>query len=233
MSAAAQNAGNARKASLSAVVGNTARKLSGDNLPGRPGAGAKRERTPLSVVAGAPARRTVPFAVFCLLALVAALATVLVLNISVSSSQYELVKLKNDQSSLNKTNQDLTQQLQNAQAPQNLTNKARELGMVSAASTGQINVDTGTVAGNPSPAAAADKPLPIIAAPALPGTAGNPANPGSAGNPGAAANSGAPAGQPAGVPSGQPAGTTPPTAAAAPPVDLYGGSIPSPLQKAP
>lgn len=229
MSAAAQNAGNPRKPSWGAVVGNTARKLSAENLPGRPGTAGTRDRTPLAVVAGAPARRRVPFAVFCFAALVVALATVLVLNISVSSGQYELVKLKSDQSALNKANQDLTQQVQNAQAPQNLTIKARELGMVSATSTGQINVEAGTVAGNPTPAAKTDKPLPIIAAPAVPGfvkpVEAKPAD--------AAPNAAAPAGGPA---AGSPAAQAPankPEVPAAPPVELYGGSIPSPLQKNP
>lgn len=238
MSAAAQSSGHGRKASLSAVVGNTARKLSAENLPGGPGTAAKRERTPLAVVAGAPARRKVPFAVFCFAALVAALATVLMLNISVSSGQYELVKLKSDQSALNKVNQDLTQQLQNAQAPQNLANKARELGMVSSTLIGQVNVETGTVAGNPTPAVKQDKPLPVIAAPAIPGlsqAAGTPADslPADSKPADGASTNGNPAtgnanGQTA--PANQP---VPPAEPVAPPVDLRGGTIPSPLQKTP
>lgn len=228
---AAQNAGNSRKASFDAVVGNTARRLNAANQPGRPGSTSKRGRTPLAVVADAPARRKVPFAVFCFLALVAALATVLVLNISVSSGQYELVKLKNDQSTLSKANQDLTQQLQDAQAPQNLAAKAQELGMVAAPLIGQINVDAGTVAGNPTPAAKQDKPLPIIAAPAVPGI-GQTANPATkpADPPPATTPT---SGQPNAAASGQPASEVKPPAPTPPPADLHGGSIPSPEQKTP
>lgn len=156
-----------------AIVGNTARALSSFGPSGRPspdGEQPRRTRTPLSLVVSAPSKRRAPFAIFCFLTLVAALMVVLVLNISVSSGQYQLVQLRDRQAELLKSNQDLAQQVQNAQAPQNLVSKATDLGMVPASSMGQIDLDTMTVSGNPKPATDADKPLAVIAPPAVNGT---------------------------------------------------------------
>lgn len=219
MSTAAQNAGKARAGSFGPVIGNTARKLNPQRTPGQPSAAPKRVRTPLSVVPKAIARRRSPFAVFCFLALVGALATVLVLNISVSSSQYELVQLKTEQSNLNKVNQDLTQKVQNFQAPQNLVSKAQELGMINSTSTGQINVEAGTVAGNPKPATKPDATSPVLAAPALPGST-KPADAAA----GTSTSGTATTGQQT---------VAPPVVPAVPPVDLRGGTVPPPEQKAP
>ncbi len=98
------------------------------NAAGRRPAG--KSRTPLSVVRSAPRKRRAPFVVMCFAMLALALMAVLVLNISVSSAQYQLVELRAKQSTLTKQNQDLTQQVQNFDAPQNLAAKATELGMV-------------------------------------------------------------------------------------------------------
>jgi cell division protein FtsL len=101
-----------------------------------------RRRTPLSLVSPRPASRRVPFAVFSFGALVAALATVLVLNISVTSGQYELVTLRNQQTVLAQQNQALTQQVEDLGAPQNLAAAAAKLGMVASADFGVIDVDS-------------------------------------------------------------------------------------------
>ena len=72
MSAAAMNA---RPAGQAAVYGNNARVLAGAQERGNvsPHSPQAPRRTPLSLVAGAPARRRVPFALFCFAVLVAAL----------------------------------------------------------------------------------------------------------------------------------------------------------------
>ncbi|AJT42835.1 hypothetical protein UM93_02830 [Psychromicrobium lacuslunae] len=193
-----------------------------------------RQRTPLSLVAALPGRRRTPFVVFCFLALVAAMATVLVLNISVSSGQYELVQLNSAKDTLVKQNQALTQQVQNAQAPQNLAQKAQQLGMVAANSTGQINVNNQTISGSPKPAVKLATPAPLIAAPetesstpvsvTTPVTAQQQANPLA---PNALSNA---------LPFLT--STTVPaikqdTAKETPQPNLHGGSIPSPEQKTP
>ncbi len=81
---------------------------------------------------------------------------VLVLNISVSTAQYQLVQLRSDQTTLTKQNQDLTQQVQNFDAPQNLAAKAAELGMVASTGKGQIDLSTLTVSGKAKPAVKGD-----------------------------------------------------------------------------
>jgi cell division protein FtsL len=171
---------------------------------------AAPRRTPLSVVRSAPARRRAPFAIFCLGVLAAALLAVLVLNVSVSTGQYQLVQLRNDQLSLQKQNQELTQQVQNFQAPQNLAARAAQYGMVASTSNGQIDLKTLAVTGN---AKAAEKGAPqgaVLATPAVPGQVS--AAP-------AATTTATPAAKPADKPAAK--------------VDLHGGSIPAPAQKTP
>ncbi|MHA7295441.1 hypothetical protein [Arthrobacter sp. HLT1-21] len=129
------------------------------------GASSQQIRTPLSLVPAGPARRRIPFAVFSMIALVGALVTVLMLNISVSSSQYELVELRNQQIALSQENQALTQQMEDLQAPQNLAAEARELGMVASPGFGSIDVDSMKIAGVPEAATKGGEPLALIAAP--------------------------------------------------------------------
>lgn len=150
---------------LAATEGAAAKTL--DLVPAeteQPGAG-RRVRTPLALVTSPVRRRRAPLIVVSLLTLLVALGAVLMLNISVSSSQYELVALKNQQTELDKTNQSLTQQDQNQQAPQNVASKAKDLGMVPATNPGQINVQTQKIAGNPTPAVANPNQEPLIAGP--------------------------------------------------------------------
>ncbi len=205
------------------IMGNTARALT--SFAPEPGP-VRRARSPLSLVVSTPRKRRTPFVVFCFLTLVAALATVLVLNISVSSGQYKLVELRGEQAQLLKTNQDLTQQVQNAQAPQNLVAKAAELGMVTSSSTGQINLDTMAVTGKPAAAVAGDKPLTVIAPPAVTGQQVEPKET-------AAATSAAPEPVAPGGPSkaGSATAAAPPQVVAPPVEDLNGGTVPAPKQK--
>ena len=129
----------------------------------------RSRRAPLSLVRALPARRRAPFAIFCLGVLGAALLCVLVLNISVSTGQYELVQLRNEQLSLQKQNQDLTQRAQNFEAPQNLAARAAELGMVASTSKGQIDLGTLLVTGKAKAAEKGASQGAAIAPPAVPG----------------------------------------------------------------
>ena len=148
------------------ATGATARALPGIT----PGTGPSRKaRTPLSLVRSAPRKRRAPFVVLCFGILAVALMAVLVLNISVSTAQYQLVQLRSEQSTLTKQNQDLTQQVQNFDAPQNLAAKATELGMVASTGKGQIDLSTLTVTGKAKPAVKGDAPGAVIAAPAVAG----------------------------------------------------------------
>lgn len=126
-----------------------------------------KPRTPLSVVPARPARRRVPFAVFSLLVLVAALAAVLMLNISVSGTQYELVHLRNEQVALSQQNEALVLEIEGREAPQNLAVAATKLGMVSSPTFGTIELDSKKVTGTPEPAKEGPKPEVLIAAPNL------------------------------------------------------------------
>ncbi|MBP2217403.1 hypothetical protein [Arthrobacter sp. CAN_C5] len=189
------------------------------------GASSQQVRTPLSLVPAGPARRRIPFAVFSMLALVGALVTVLMLNISVSSSQYELVDLRNQQIALSQENQALTQQMEDLQAPQNLAAEARELGMVASPGFGAIDVDSMKIAGTPEAATKGGEPLALIAAPDVSTTSGA-----AAGAPAADASAGdAP---PAPVADEAPAEAEEPVIQSEQPqaIELNGGSIPAPQQ---
>ncbi len=210
--------------------------LSGSNAPAlrtQASGPVRKERTPLSVVRSAPKKRRAPFVVMCFALLAVALMAVLVLNISVSTSQYQLVELRGKQSTLTKQNQDLTQQLQNFEAPQNLAAKAADLGMVASTVKGQIDLSTLAVTGKATPAVKGGAAVAVIPAPAVAGvlTVVPPAStsepllnrkPVAEAPAQAAAAPAAPAEVPAAVPS-------PPV----PAVELHGGSVPAPEQKVP
>jgi cell division protein FtsB len=210
------------------AAGATARAVPGQH----PGTGpARKSRTPLSLVRFAPRRRRAPFVVLCFGLLAVALMAVLVLNISVSSAQYQLVQLRSEQSTLTKQNQDLTQQVQNFDAPQNLAARATELGMVASTAKGQIDLSTLSVTGNAKPAVKGDAPGAVIAAPAVAGQL-SVVPPVSANEP--LANRKPAESVAESVPAVAAATPVPPAAAeVVPAVELHGGSIPAPAQKVP
>ena len=224
--------------SFPVATGATARALPGIT----PGTGPSRKaRTPLSLVRSTPQKRRAPFVVLCFGLLAVALMAVLVLNISVSTAQYQLVQLRSEQSTLTKQNQDLTQQVQNFDAPQNLAAKATELGMVASTANGQIDLSTLTVTGKAKPAVKADAPGAVIAAPAVagqlsvvpPATVKEPlANRKPAAAPAAAEPAAA---EPAAAApaAAKPAAEAVPVPPAVPAVELHGGSVPAPAQKVP
>jgi cell division protein FtsB len=190
-----------------------------------------------------PRKRRAPFVVLCFALLAVALLAVLVLNISVSTAQYQLVQLRSDQSTLTKQNQDLTQQVQNFEAPQNLAAKATQLGMVASTAKGQIDLSTLTVTGKAQPAAKGAGPGAVIAAPAVagqllvvpPASANEPLavrNPDS-GSDSAGAGTSAAAPPADASPAAPPPAASPAAPPAAPAPELHGGSVPAPQQKAP
>lgn len=124
-------------------------------------------RTPLSVVPVQPARRRIPFAVFSLLVLGAALAAVLMINIAVSSTQYDLVQLRNQQVALSQENEALVLEIEGREAPQNLAAAATKLNMVSSPTFGTIDLTSKKVTGNPEAATKGLTPEVLIAAPKL------------------------------------------------------------------
>ncbi|MCU1517231.1 MAG: hypothetical protein JWQ75_1952 [Pseudarthrobacter sp.] len=209
------------------VSGSTAPALR-TSPAGAPGDGRKT-RTPLSLVRSAPRKRRAPFVVLCFALLAVALVAVLVLNISVSSAQYQLVELRGKQSVLTKQNQDLTQQVQNFEAPQNLAAKASDLGMVASTVKGQIDLSTLAVSGKATPAVKGGAAGAVIPAPAVAGQL-TVVPPPSTGEP--LASRKPVTEEPAATPAA-PAAEAAAAAAAAPAVDLHGGSVPVPEQKVP
>ncbi|MET4096539.1 hypothetical protein [Arthrobacter sp. UYCu712] len=210
------------------ATGATARALPGLN-PGP----ARKARTPLSLVRSAPRKRRAPFVVLCFGILAVALMAVLVLNISVSTAQYQLVQLRSDQLTLTKQNQDLTQQVQNFDAPQNLAAKATELGMVASTGKGQIDLSTLTVTGKAKAAVKGDAPGAVIAAPAVAGQL-NVVPPAANNEPlmsrKPAADVPAEAAAPGAADPAAPAAAAKP---APPAAELHGGSVPAPAQRVP
>ncbi|MCC9193135.1 hypothetical protein LOC59_05650 [Arthrobacter sp. zg-Y916] len=148
---------------LQAVQGNLARKVQWE-AP-QPEAPAPRRRTPLALVPAAARRRRVPVAALCFAALVVGLAAVLVLNISVSSGQYQLVQLQNQRTELAQKNEALTQQVENHMAPQVLAAAASDLGMVVSPSFGTIDLQTLAVDGSPEPAKDGARPESLLGLP--------------------------------------------------------------------
>lgn len=225
-------------AARQATHGNTARSLDWNpgTAPAAPAPPAPRRRTPLSVVPAAKRRRRAPLVVFCFIALILGLGAVLLLNISVSSGQYQLVQLHTERTELAQRNEALTQQLENNKAPQVLAAAAADLGMVTSATFGSVDLQTLAVTGNPTPAEEGAPPSVLIGAPnvltqpiAPAGAAPAPAvdesaRAAEAREAEAAAQAAAAAAEP-----GEPAGAEP--APAEQEADLNGGTIPAPVQR--
>ncbi len=227
------------------TAGNNALDLQDLHPAGQP-AGERtsaRARTPLSLVVSSPRRNRTPVVVSLFLLAVGALAAVLMMSVSVSQGQYELVALKGQQTTLSKSNQALELDLSAREAPQDLVARASGMGMVPAATSGQIDIRTKKVTGNPLPAAADTKGL-VALPPAdinRPATASNDAASAEAASKDAAAKgSAAPAQdgnavakaekkQAAAQAGGMVAAPAPAPAVVTP--DLNGGTIPAPAQK--
>lgn len=209
------------------IMGNTARELRAplvDPLIGSPSQApekVKKVRAPLRLVVNPPKRSSRSLVVILFMVVVTAMAIVLVMSISVSKGQYELVGLKNQQSDLYKVNQSMRQDIAAKQAPQELVAQASALGMVPASSMGQIDVRTKQVSGSPVPASADTKGL-VVIPPALIDTPTAPV----------AVEPETPAVKDAAATSNPaPAEKAAPAPAAVPAPELNGGTIPAPLEK--
>lgn len=131
------------------VVGDTEILEDGQEATEAP---APRRRKPLSVQPVARRRRRLSLVIATVLGVFVTLAAVLLLNISMSSNQYDLVQLRDQQRTLSEENQKTSQEIEYHQAPQNLAIRASQLGMVSASGQAQLDLKNSSVSGTPAPA---------------------------------------------------------------------------------
>jgi hypothetical protein len=136
--------------------------------PAGTGSAPDRPRTPLAVVPAPIRRPGRGFVALCVGILAMALLAVLVVNISVSNRQYQMVGLKNEQLDLAQSNELLRQQVEHLEAPQNLAAEADRLGMVKPGDIAAIDLATGRVSGAATSAEDEDRPTGLIAAPVGP-----------------------------------------------------------------
>lgn len=174
-----------------------------------------QQRPVLKVITGGTKRKTAWFLLSYIIPVLAAVIIILGINVAVSSHQYDVVRMKQEQLGLIQENEALTQQMKNLQAPQNLASEAAQLGMVMPSSVGSIDVENQVVQGNPAPAKKSAKPTTWVS------------------KPGVAASS-----EPVVVKTApKPPGTTSNSAtdkkpsATLPEANLNGGTIPAPKQK--
>lgn len=126
-----------------------AEPLSHAGAPARP---APQERTPLSVVPAPLPRSRSGMTVLCVVVLLAALAAVLVMNITMSNRQYALLDLRQEQQAVTEVNERLAEQVGYLEAPQNVAARADALGMVAPAGTASVDAATGEFRGEAQPA---------------------------------------------------------------------------------
>lgn len=131
------------------VVGDTEILEDGQEATEAP---APRRRKPLSVQPVVRRRRRLSLVIATVLGVFVTLAAVLLLNISMSSNQYDLVQLRDQQRTLSEENQKTSQEIEYHQAPQNLAIRASQLGMVSASGQAQLDLKNSSVSGTPAPA---------------------------------------------------------------------------------
>lgn len=93
----------------------------------------------------APARSIFPFALLCVVIIVGALVSVLLLNIAMASGAYEARDLLIETANLTERRADLLLELDEQASPQNLAERAAELGMLPADEVGYITLEDGTV----------------------------------------------------------------------------------------
>ncbi|PXA76385.1 hypothetical protein QDX21_04065 [Auritidibacter ignavus] len=128
---------------------------------------ATRRRPHLAVVT-APLRATpMGTVIFSVAVLLAALIVVLVINISVSNKQYELLDLNSQTSELREKNEDLEQQVAHLAAPQNLAQKAVDMGMVLPGASASINLDSGKISGTTEAASDDNVPTEFVGSPTV------------------------------------------------------------------
>ncbi|WP_394214503.1 hypothetical protein [Brachybacterium vulturis] len=94
-----------------------------------------------------------PFTVLCTLIVVATLAALLYLNIQMSDTSYEITRLQGQSQRLTEESQALAETDERLGTPQELARQAREIGMVPVSDPAYIDLDTGEIIGETSPAA--------------------------------------------------------------------------------
>lgn len=108
---------------------------------------SERRRIPLSIVPNVAPQKRGRLAIILGIILAVALGAVLVLNITVSNGQYDVVKLRGEETILSQQNESLRQQTEYLQSPQNLAASAAKLGMVAPGTTATIDLSQGKVFG--------------------------------------------------------------------------------------
>lgn len=135
-------------------------------------------RAPASDAAAAPSLTALPTVrrhrkglmagVMALLLL--ALGAVLIVNIHVANSQYQVVQMNNDYQSLVHENESLTQQVQVLESPQSLSGSAVTLGMVMPAAAGTFDLESAALVSSADEASSDQQPSNFVAAPSAAGS---------------------------------------------------------------
>ncbi len=120
----------------------------------RPVGSARARRRPLASAPGRARHRRIPLIIATFLGVLLTLGFALLMNITISQNQYDLVQLRAQEQDLTERNQALNQEIEFQQAPQNLAARASQLGMVSQAQQAQLDLRTGKLNGTPQAAEA-------------------------------------------------------------------------------
>ena len=110
------------------------------------------------VSASASVRSRAGLVVVCLALLAAGLFALLLINISLGHGSYEMYKLQAEQKQLADQRDALSEQIADAQAPQQLAQQAAALGMVPAPQVAFLHLRNGAVSGAAVPASPAPTP---------------------------------------------------------------------------
>lgn len=138
-----------------------ARSALADRTPARTPAHAPASRPRLTVLQRpAPRRSVVPFTLVCTLIIVGTLLGVLFLNLSMSSSSYEISRLQSQSRTLEENRQALQEQEDKLSTPQELEARATSLGMVPSGETAYIDLSTGSVVDQAPAEGASSAPAP-------------------------------------------------------------------------
>ena len=118
------------------------------------GASHSAARPRLTVVAAPKAAgSSMPFTMLCTLIVAATLSALLYLNIQMSDASYEITRLQGQSQRLTEEGQALAEANERLGTPQELERQAREIGMVPVTDPAYIDLDTGQIIGETSPAA--------------------------------------------------------------------------------
>ena len=110
-------------------------------------------RPRLTVVATPKAAgSSMPFTLLCTLIVTATLAALLFMNIQMSDASYEITRLQGQAQRLTEEGQALAETNERLGTPQELERQAREIGIVPVSDPAYIDLDTGEIIGETSPA---------------------------------------------------------------------------------